>query len=88
LLTCEGQFFAIDNTCTHEACPLSEGDLDGFELTCACHGSQFDVRTGAVVSPPALVPTSLHAVRVEGGVLVASPRSVRVALGADHVGSP
>jgi nitrite reductase/ring-hydroxylating ferredoxin subunit len=70
----DGEFFAFDNSCTHEACPLSEGDLDGYELTCACHGSQFDVRTGAVLSPPALDPVTTYPVRVEGDtILVPKP---------------
>ena len=74
IVNVDGQFFAIDNTCSHEACPLAEGDLDEYELTCICHGSQFDVRTGAVLSPPALDPVATYVVRVEGDtILVAKP---------------
>jgi nitrite reductase/ring-hydroxylating ferredoxin subunit len=63
----DGEFFALDNSCSHEACPLSEGDLDGHELSCICHGSQFDVRTGEVLSPPALTPVKTYPVKVEDG---------------------
>lgn len=70
----DGEFFALNNSCSHEACPLSEGDLDGYELSCICHGSQFDVRTGAVLSPPALTPVATYPVRVEdGNILLARP---------------
>src|SRR5687767_6101183 len=47
----EEGWYAIDNTCTHRGCPLGEGEVDRFIVTCPCHGSQFDIRTGAVVMP-------------------------------------
>ena len=68
----EGRFFAIDNECTHSGCPLADGELDGYDVTCGCHGSRFDVRTGAVLSGPALDPVASVPVRVEDGrILVA-----------------
>ena len=49
-----GRFFAIDDTCTHEQCSLTEeGTLDGTVVTCGCHGAQFDVTTGQVKAGPA-----------------------------------
>jgi 3-phenylpropionate/trans-cinnamate dioxygenase ferredoxin subunit len=61
-----GDLYAVDNTCTHQQCSLAEGDVDGFILTCPCHGSQFDVRTGEVHNPPATEPVRTYAVQVEG----------------------
>jgi nitrite reductase/ring-hydroxylating ferredoxin subunit len=42
-----GKIYAIENICSHEQCGLNEGDLEGFTLTCSCHGAKYDVRTGA-----------------------------------------
>jgi glycine betaine catabolism B len=52
----EGKFYAFPNKCTHMGGPVGEGKLTGFVIQCPWHGSQFDVRTGAVVRPPAQRP--------------------------------
>jgi nitrite reductase/ring-hydroxylating ferredoxin subunit len=44
-----GHLYAFDDTCTHMGCSLAKGELEGTTVTCACHGSQFDVTTGAVL---------------------------------------
>jgi nitrite reductase/ring-hydroxylating ferredoxin subunit len=64
-----GTFYAFDDTCTHKRCSLAEGDLDGTVVTCICHGSQFDVTTGAVRQGPAETPVGSYPVRVEGSDL-------------------
>jgi nitrite reductase/ring-hydroxylating ferredoxin subunit len=64
-----GTFYAFDDTCTHEGCSLSEGDLEETILTCGCHGSQFDVTNGAVLEGPAQEPVKTHDTRVEDGDL-------------------
>ena len=65
-----GNYYAFDDVCTHEQCSLTEmGDLAGTTLTCTCHGSQFDVRTGKVLAPPATVPVRVYVTRVEGDAL-------------------
>jgi 3-phenylpropionate/trans-cinnamate dioxygenase ferredoxin subunit len=65
----EGTFYAFDDTCTHAQCSLAEGALEGVSLICACHGSVFDVTTGAVLAPPAREPVRSYRVRTEGDVL-------------------
>lgn len=65
-----GRFYAIDDTCTHEACSLADGVLDGPVVTCPCHGAEFDVTDGHVVAPPAPAPVRCYPVRVEGGQIV------------------
>ena len=62
----EEGWYAIDNTCPHRGCPLAEGEVEKFLVTCPCHGSQFDIRTGAVVMPPALAPVRPYRVVVQG----------------------
>jgi 3-phenylpropionate/trans-cinnamate dioxygenase ferredoxin subunit len=61
-----GTLYAFDDTCTHQQCSLAEGDLAGTTVTCMCHGAQFDVRSGAVLAPPALLPVKVYRTRVAG----------------------
>ena len=44
----EGKVYAIDEICTHEAGPLDEGELNGYDLKCPWHYAVFDVRNGKV----------------------------------------
>jgi nitrite reductase/ring-hydroxylating ferredoxin subunit len=68
-----GQLHAVDDTCTHRACSLAKGKLDGTTVTCPCHGSQFDVTTGEVLRGPAQQPVRSRLVQMEGeGLLVES----------------
>ena len=61
-----GNFYALANKCTHAGGPLAKGRLEGFVVQCPLHGSKFDVRTGAVVGPPAQIPERVFGVKVEG----------------------
>jgi 3-phenylpropionate/trans-cinnamate dioxygenase ferredoxin component len=61
-----GQFYAIDDMCTHDGGPLAEGLLDGFTIVCPRHGARFDIRTGRVLSMPATQDTPAHEVKVDG----------------------
>jgi len=61
-----GTFYAIDDTCTHEDCSLSQGELTDHLVECPCHGSRFDVRTGEVLNLPAVIPVGTHRVAVTG----------------------
>ena len=66
VLNVAGDLFAIDDECTHEGCSLSDGDLDGDELSCLCHGSVFNVRTGEVLQGPAEEPVPTYPLHVDG----------------------
>ena len=66
-----GQLYAIDDTCTHMGCSLAQGDLSGTTVTCECHGSQFDVTSGAVLRGPASRPVRSLALEVDGDDLLA-----------------
>ena len=65
----DGNLYAFDNVCTHQHCPLAKGDLEGAVVTCPCHGSQFDVTTGAVLRGPAEDAVKSYPVRVEGNTI-------------------
>jgi len=62
----DGEFYAIDDACTHDGAPLDQGELEGYQIECPRHGARFDVRTGAVVVLPAVVPVGTYRVRVVG----------------------
>jgi 3-phenylpropionate/trans-cinnamate dioxygenase ferredoxin component len=69
----DDRLYAFDDlcTCTDEACPLSGGLLAGTTLMCQCHGSRFDVTTGAVINGPATEPLNLYAVQeVDGDIQI------------------
>ena len=66
LFNVDGSFYAIDNACTHVGGPLSEGELDGPQVTCPWHRSIFNVTTGEVVGPPAGRGVTRYDTRVEG----------------------
>jgi 3-phenylpropionate/trans-cinnamate dioxygenase ferredoxin subunit len=67
------RLYAFDDlcTCSHEACPLSGGLLTGTTITCQCHGSRFDIATGAVINGPATAVLNLYEVQeVEGSIRI------------------
>ena len=66
LCKCEGTIYAIEDVCTHDGAPLDQGELQGCEITCARHGAVFDVRSGAVLALPAVVPVPTYEVRIVG----------------------
>jgi nitrite reductase/ring-hydroxylating ferredoxin subunit len=59
-------FYATDDTCSHAQAALSDGWLDGVEITCPLHGAVFDVTTGDVLTLPATKPVRTYPVRIEG----------------------
>ena len=71
VVSASGHLYAFDDTCTHTGCSLAKGKLNGTTVTCACHGSQFDVASGAVLRGPAERPVRSRLVHVEGENLLA-----------------
>lgn len=68
----EGGWVAVDDECTHAACPFgADGEVfDGHVLACNCHGSEFDLRTGAVLLGPAERALTVRPLAVLEGRLV------------------
>jgi len=65
IVNVDGTLHAVDRICTHETADLSLGFLTGSEVTCPLHLSRFDVRSGAVQNPPAVVPLGTYKLKVE-----------------------
>ncbi len=66
LFNVDGTFYAIDDTCPHRGGPLSEGELEGQEVTCPWHGARFNLTTGAHLCPPAPRGVTAYKVQVVG----------------------
>jgi 3-phenylpropionate/trans-cinnamate dioxygenase ferredoxin component len=66
----EGNFFAIEDVCTHDGAPLDQGELDGKCIVCPRHGATFDVQTGEALTLPAVIPLSTYAVELKDGEIL------------------
>jgi 3-phenylpropionate/trans-cinnamate dioxygenase ferredoxin subunit len=76
LVRVDDEFYALDDTCSHEDYSLSEGEVYGeeCELECWKHGSVFDLRTGEPRSLPATKPVAVYRVEVhDDDVMVVVP---------------
>jgi len=62
----DGEYFAIDNICTHDGGPLGEGKLQRGRVICPRHGAAFDARTGKVLTLPAVRSVNAYPVTVDG----------------------
>ena len=61
----DGEFYALEDVCTHDYATLTGGPIKGCEITCPRHGARFDIRTGEALSAPAFeavqtFPTRIH----------------------------
>jgi len=66
----DGLWYAVEDRCSHAGCAFSEdGEIDGFHLICNCHGSEFDIRDGQPLQPPADEPIATFPVRVATGMI-------------------
>ena len=74
LFNVDGTYYAIEDVCTHDDGPLAEGELDGCIITCPRHGATFDIRTGKVLTPPALVDVQSYDVQILGQDIQIKPR--------------
>ncbi len=66
LLHVAGEFFCLDDVCTHDGGPLGDGQLVDHRLACPRHGAFFDIRTGKALTMPATEATVCHDVQVVG----------------------
>jgi nitrite reductase/ring-hydroxylating ferredoxin subunit len=66
----DGNYYAMDNVCTHAGADLHEGELSNNELTCPWHGAKWDIKTGNLISfPQKLEPLQSHKISIENDTL-------------------
>jgi nitrite reductase/ring-hydroxylating ferredoxin subunit len=66
----DGTWYGVEDRCSHAGCAFSEdAELEGSDIVCSCHGSEFDIRTGEVLRGPAEEPIRTFPVRLAGGRL-------------------
>ena len=66
------EVFAIGDTCSQSDASLSEGDISGFKIECWLHGAEFDLRTGAALTPPATTAVPTFSVQRDGDTVTIS----------------
>jgi 3-phenylpropionate/trans-cinnamate dioxygenase ferredoxin component len=64
LVSSGGEWFALEDKCSHQDFPLSEGEVEDGELECIFHGARFDLRTGKATRLPAIKPVKTYPVDV------------------------
>ncbi|MEE8321143.1 MAG: non-heme iron oxygenase ferredoxin subunit [Gammaproteobacteria bacterium] len=71
----DGDFYAIEDICSHDGspmlgCGLKQDDLVyGDQIVCPRHGARFSIRTGEALTPPAYEPVTTFPVRIENGMV-------------------
>ena len=67
----DGEYYALEDRCSHDDGPLCEGDFDAEEGVAICprHGANIDIRTGEPLTLPAVLPVDDVPVRVEDGMV-------------------
>jgi len=63
-------YYAIENECSHDSAPISDGKLKGDVIICRRHGARFDVTNGAVMAPPAIVPLETYQLKIVNGKIL------------------
>jgi len=66
IMNVDGEYFAIEDVCTHDDGPLGEGEIEDNEIICPRHGARFNLRTGAVITLPAVMGVKTYPIKIEG----------------------
>lgn len=67
LFALSGEYIATGDVCSHDGGPVGEGELTGEEIICPRHGARFNIRTGKVLSMPAVTDIPIYPVRIRNG---------------------
>lgn len=68
----EDDYYVIEDVCSHDGQPLTDGPLHDCSITCPRHGARFDLKTGAALCMPATRPIRTFQVKLEDGAVWAS----------------
>jgi 3-phenylpropionate/trans-cinnamate dioxygenase ferredoxin subunit len=64
-----GEYFAVEDVCTHDGAELAGGSIEGTEIICPRHGARFCLRTGRALTPPAYEPIRVYETKIADGRL-------------------
>ena len=64
-----GEFYAIEDVCTHDGSEIASGCVVGEIIECPRHGAKFNIKTGAVTAPPAYEAVDIFPVQIIDGVV-------------------
>jgi 3-phenylpropionate/trans-cinnamate dioxygenase ferredoxin subunit len=65
----DGEYYAIEDVCTHDGGEIASGTIEGDEIVCPRHGARFCIKTGAVKGPPAYENINPFLLRIENGMI-------------------
>ena len=66
IMNVNGEYYAIEDVCTHDDGPLGEGEIEDDEIICPRHGARFNLRTGEVLTLPAVIGVNTYPIKIEG----------------------
>jgi len=70
LFNVDGNYYVIEDVCSHDGAPLCHGKFSGEEITCPRHGARFNVKSGAALCMPAVEAIDTYEVKIEGNDLL------------------
>lgn len=81
----QGQFYAIENECSHAMSPLCGGRMRRGTIVCPLHGARFNISTGAAEGPPATLPIETFKVKLEDGNVCVAVTKRKVTVGSSFM---
>ncbi|NKC16724.1 MAG: Rieske 2Fe-2S domain-containing protein [Gammaproteobacteria bacterium] len=75
IVALDDEYFAIDDTCTHDRFSLCDGYIEGDEIVCPLHLARFAIRTGEVRMAPAYEPLQTYPLKLEGDDIYIDPQA-------------
>jgi 3-phenylpropionate/trans-cinnamate dioxygenase ferredoxin component len=74
LANVDGAIYAVQDRCSHEEYPLSDGEIEGPNVVCQYHGARFDLASGAPRGLPAVKPVKTYPVEIrDDGIYIQGP---------------
>jgi 3-phenylpropionate/trans-cinnamate dioxygenase ferredoxin subunit len=74
LIRVDDDFYAVEDICSHDSNPLTDGPIVGCTIECPRHGARFDLKTGRPLCMPATEPIATFDVQVRDGQIYVRPR--------------
>jgi 3-phenylpropionate/trans-cinnamate dioxygenase ferredoxin subunit len=68
----DGEYYAVENICTHESMPIGTGPIHDGQIQCTRHGARFDLKTGNATQLPAVMGVKTYKVKIENDDVLAA----------------